>query len=156
MEVNGEQYSPHIYTQSNNNCSAPDTYNMTTESPDFEQFVMTGDVMLNVNSSTPGSRTDTIVNTHTDLDQRHSHTDKTYTTSTNGHQSLSSINMSNEQQLNTQHTYIDDDDECTDAADLINGSVGKVDEPSAQRLAKRLFTLDGFKRSDVAYHLTRE
>lgn len=31
-----------------------------------------------------------------------------------------------------------------------------VDEPSAVRLAKRLFNLEGFKKSDVAYHLTRK
>lgn len=38
----------------------------------------------------------------------------------------------------------------------VYSSIRKVDEPSAHRLAKRLFYLDGFKRSDVAFHLTRE
>lgn len=32
----------------------------------------------------------------------------------------------------------------------------QVDEPSAIRLAKRLYYLEGFKRSDVSYHLTRK
>ena len=35
-------------------------------------------------------------------------------------------------------------------------STRHVDEPSAARLAKHLFYLEGFKKSDVAYHLTRK
>lgn len=31
-----------------------------------------------------------------------------------------------------------------------------VDLPSAERLAKRLFTLDGFKKSDVSRHLSKK
>lgn len=31
-----------------------------------------------------------------------------------------------------------------------------VDIPSAVRLAKRLFTLDGFKKSDVSRHLSKK
>jgi len=40
--------------------------------------------------------------------------------------------------------------------DLERGvGITPVDEPSATRLAKRLFMLDGFKKSDVAFHLTK-
>lgn len=35
-------------------------------------------------------------------------------------------------------------------------STSHVDEPSAARLAKHLFYLEGFKKSDVAYHLTKK
>jgi PH/SEC7 domain-containing protein len=31
-----------------------------------------------------------------------------------------------------------------------------VDLPSAERLAKRLYTLDGFKKSDVSRHLSKK
>ncbi|XP_071953867.1 uncharacterized protein [Antedon mediterranea] len=38
---------------------------------------------------------------------------------------------------------------------IMNNSSKGLDKPSAKRLAKRLFLLDGFKRSDVAKHLSK-
>lgn len=47
------------------------------------------------------------------------------------------------------------DDISLDMNNVVFGE-SQVDEPSASRLARRLFYLEGFKRSDVAYHLTRK
>lgn len=49
-----------------------------------------------------------------------------------------------------------DDDISLDMNNLASTNTQQVDEPSASRLAKRLFYLDGFKRSDISYHLTRK
>ena len=58
------------------------------------------------------------------------------------------------------------DDETGQVSDALNGilfdedawrpPLKDVDRPSAQRLAKRLFNLDGFQRSDVAKHLGKK
>jgi hypothetical protein len=49
-----------------------------------------------------------------------------------------------------------DSEEPTSFAVTNNGSFRSVDCASASRLAKRLFTLDGFKKSDVARHLYKK
>ncbi|XP_078577179.1 uncharacterized protein LOC144862517 isoform X2 [Branchiostoma floridae x Branchiostoma japonicum] len=52
--------------------------------------------------------------------------------------------------------WSDSDSEVDLALDREPGSPKKVDIPSAKRLAKRLYNLDGFKKSDVARHLSKK
>lgn len=50
------------------------------------------------------------------------------------------------------------EDDCSDVESLhsFHYSPKAVDMPSAVRLAKRLYTLDGFKKSDVSRHLSKK
>lgn len=50
------------------------------------------------------------------------------------------------------------EDDCSDVDSLhsFHYSPKAVDMPSAVRLAKRLYTLDGFKKSDVSRHLSKK
>lgn len=50
------------------------------------------------------------------------------------------------------------EDDCSDVESLhsFHYSPKAVDMPSAIRLAKRLFHLDGFKKSDVSRHLSKK
>ncbi|XP_019639435.1 PREDICTED: uncharacterized protein LOC109481344 isoform X3 [Branchiostoma belcheri] len=52
--------------------------------------------------------------------------------------------------------WSDSDSDVDLALDREPGSPKKVDIPSAKRLAKRLYNLDGFKKSDVARHLSKK
>lgn len=51
---------------------------------------------------------------------------------------------------------ISDDGSDVDSLHSFHYSPKAVDMPSAIRLAKRLFTLDGFKKSDVSRHLSKK
>ncbi|XP_022108257.1 PH and SEC7 domain-containing protein 2-like isoform X3 [Acanthaster planci] len=58
----------------------------------------------------------------------------------------------------SDHSVNSEESECLDMDSLGNALQAgskNLDVPSAQRLAKRLFMLDGFKRSDVAKHLSK-
>lgn len=50
----------------------------------------------------------------------------------------------------------DDDGSDVDSLHSFHYSPKAVDMPSAVRLAKRLYTLDGFKKSDVSRHLSKK
>lgn len=81
---------------------------------------------------------------------------------------LSMLNNNDTQQqhqhLQPQHECLGDnrfsplDDDCSDVDSLhsFHYSPKAVDMPSAVRLAKRLYTLDGFKKSDVSRHLSKK
>lgn len=49
-----------------------------------------------------------------------------------------------------------EDDSDVESLHSFHYSPKAVDMPSAVRLAKRLFTLDGFKKSDVSRHLSKK
>ncbi|XP_071808276.1 uncharacterized protein [Asterias amurensis] len=58
----------------------------------------------------------------------------------------------------SDHSVNSEESECLDMDSLGNALQAgnkNLDVPSAQRLAKRLFMLDGFKRSDVSRHLSK-
>ncbi|XP_038060786.1 PH and SEC7 domain-containing protein-like isoform X2 [Patiria miniata] len=58
----------------------------------------------------------------------------------------------------SDHSVNSEESECLDMDSLGNALQAgskNLDVPSAQRLAKRLFLLDGFKRSDVSKHLSK-
>lgn len=150
-----------------------------------DKFMMSGDVMLKLDTSDTDStdfdsqsQTDNVVNANQDVFEQSKQLTQV---SQNGHHSPNSQdihtevnssnvheqsnNSENSQMTNTQVKDFSDGQALerephtlasSTAAIIPNSNMAKVDEPSAQRLAKRLFTLDGFKRSDVAYHLTRE
>lgn len=52
--------------------------------------------------------------------------------------------------------FTDDDGSDIDSLHSFHYSPKAVDMPSAVRLAKRLYTLDGFKKSDVSRHLSKK
>lgn len=174
----------------------------------YEEFVMTGDLILQVKSSppspkrksrlsgdsnfsmsdadadavkpaavnggltTPDTHVDTSTDTHADSNSYDPMVTSDFDTQhTNNHNGNSFTNL--ECSDNTTNTNVSADDDASSVASddsfpeefiqtnfteggVVYGTVRKVDEPSAHRLAKRLFNLDGFKRSDVSYHLTRE
>ena len=58
----------------------------------------------------------------------------------------------------SEHSVNSEESECLDMDSLGNAlqaGTKNLDVPSAQRLAKRLYMLDGFKRSDVSRHLSK-
>ncbi|KAF6036067.1 hypothetical protein EB796_005630 [Bugula neritina] len=174
----------------------------------YEEFVMTGDLILQVKSSppspkrksrlsgdsnfsmsdadadavkpaavnggltTPDTHVDTSTDTHADSNSYDPMVTSDFDTQhTNNHNGNSFTNL--ECSDNTTNTNVSADDDASSVASddsfpeefiqtnfteggVVYGTVRKVDEPSAHRLAKRLFNLDGFKRSDVSYHLTRD
>ncbi|XP_067928696.1 PH and SEC7 domain-containing protein 1-like isoform X2 [Watersipora subatra] len=142
--------------------------------PKVEQFVMTGDVMLDISPFSPASQSyqstspaDTgfpeLTEHSIDADQQPSDMQgshdlqhisaATKSTKANGQSTPSKIDsIPNERFILLRPS--EREVEC--ASDPSNGGTSKVDEPSAQRLAKRLYMLEGFKKSDVASHLTRD
>jgi PH and SEC7 domain-containing protein len=61
-----------------------------------------------------------------------------------------------ENQENRGSSPFDDDGSDVDSLHSFHYSPKAVDMPSAVRLAKRLYTLDGFKKSDVSRHLSKK
>lgn len=148
-----------------------------TTSPSSDTFMMSGEVMLKLNINGESEH-----NNHTEINSQRngnglgivkqssqplapgeshlSHTSDDILEEMNSlklNRQCDNLLTTNTQPKNDAHRHnpVPNDNHSTSTA-VSNGNTGKVDEPSAQRLAKRLYNLDGFKRSDVAYHLTRE
>jgi PH and SEC7 domain-containing protein len=64
-----------------------------------------------------------------------------------------SLNLGNQREASPP---VSDDGSDVDSLHSFHYSPKAVDIPSAVRLAKRLFTLDGFKKSDVSRHLSKK
>ncbi|XP_067672706.1 PH and SEC7 domain-containing protein 1-like [Haliotis asinina] len=77
-------------------------------------------------------------------------------TSSSGSTHSSQLNSSDEFEEVQDINHIDLDLEFSDAESLYHQPMKGVDRPSASRLAKRLFMLDGFRKSDVSRHLSKK
>lgn len=86
-------------------------------------------------------------------------------TNTSESSNRESFGIAGNNQYQQQFEYLGDhrgasplEDDCSDVESLhsFHYSPKAVDMPSAVRLAKRLYTLDGFKKSDVSRHLSKK
>lgn len=64
--------------------------------------------------------------------------------------------MENQTDIRGSSPLTEDDGSDVDSLHSFHYSPKAVDMPSAVRLAKRLYTLDGFKKSDVSRHLSKK
>lgn len=66
------------------------------------------------------------------------------------------LSITEYQEMRRSSPPISDDGSDVDSLHSFHYSPKAVDMPSAIRLAKRLYTLDGFKKSDVSRHLSKK
>lgn len=78
----------------------------------------------------------------------------TYTNESSMHYGQSQ--KENQSEIRGPSPLTEDDGSDVDSLHSFHYSPKAVDMPSAVRLAKRLFTLDGFKKSDVSRHLSKK
>jgi len=67
-------------------------------------------------------------------------------------QMSSELDQKVKEEIDAKLKHIDDEFDSIVTAETVNKS---VDSPSARRLAKRLYALDGFKSTDVVFHLCK-